>query len=160
MVRVAVAAALVMATGAWAGQSTALVWVSTRVEPQCRVSGATMNFGSYNPVGANATQPLDAETTFDVQCTPGSRVSVTLESGLYPDSSERRLSGTTRGARRLAYELYSDASRQRPWTSASPLSLLGFGRAPQRVRVYGRIPQGQDVPAGSYQDSVLIVVSF
>jgi spore coat protein U-like protein len=139
-------------------QSSA-VWVSTRVEGQCRVTGSRLEFGTYNPIGAHATSPLDAESVFEVQCTPGSRVKVGLEPGLNAVSGERQLAEIG-GQGRLQYSLYQDTGRSQIWTTSDVRAIEGFGAVPIRVRVFGRIPQGQDVPVGDYEDSVLIVVKF
>ncbi|AHJ26880.1 Sigma-fimbriae tip adhesin [Nodularia spumigena CCY9414] len=55
----------------------------------------------------------------------------------------------------LLYELYQDESRTIIWgnTDNTALSLTGTGSA-SNVNLYIKIPAGQNVPAGNYQDTV------
>ena len=138
-------------------QGTSTVWVSARVENQCRVTGGRLDFGSYNPIARNATAPLDAEGEFQVQCTPGARVSIALDGGQHNLNNARRML-PARGGDSLRYELYSDPSRASAWNA--DVVLPAATGAPQRMRVFGRIPGGQDVSADAYSDSVLIMVRF
>ncbi len=63
----------------------------------------------------------------------------------------------------LAYELYQDSSRSAVWASSGS-GLLSPVEAPSKVArdftVYGRIDGNQDIPAGSYADSVVATVNF
>jgi spore coat protein U-like protein len=136
-----------------------LVWASARVESQCRVTGGLLDFSDYNPIGVNATRPQDTEGTFEVQCTPGSRVRIALEAGLHATGQNRKMA-MIGGLDSLSYDLYQDSGRSRAWNGTDVRTFDGFGASPLRVRVYGRIPQGQNVRAGDYEDSVLIVVRF
>ena len=140
-------------------QSAASIWVSTRVENQCRVVGGKLDFGTYNPIGLQASQSLDAEAHFEVFCTPGVVAQIYLESGLHAMGDRRRMvASATRDV--LEYELYLDPGRTVPWTSAASVSLTQVGQRPRRVPVFGRIPRAQDVAEGDYEDSVLIQVRF
>ncbi|MDH6103526.1 spore coat U domain-containing protein [Chrysosporum ovalisporum ANA283AFssAo] len=55
----------------------------------------------------------------------------------------------------LLYELYQDESKTIIWgnTNETGLSLTGTGSA-SNVNVHVKIPAGQNVPAGNYQDTV------
>jgi spore coat protein U-like protein len=55
----------------------------------------------------------------------------------------------------LLYELYQDESRTIIWgnTDNTGLSLTGTGSA-SNVNLYIKIPAGQNVPAGNYQDTM------
>lgn len=55
----------------------------------------------------------------------------------------------------LLYELYQDESKTTIWgnTDNTALSLTGTGSA-SNVNVYVKIPAGQNVPAGNYQDTL------
>ena len=62
----------------------------------------------------------------------------------------------------LSYELYSDAARTTVWNTGA--GLYNPGAAPSKVArnftVYGRVTSNQDVPAGSYNDTVVATVNF
>jgi len=140
-------------------QSGAVVYVSARVETQCRVFGGKLDFGTYNPIGAQASQPLDAAAHFEVLCSPGAQAQLSLRAGLHPVADRRRMVAPGHPDQ-LQYDLYVDSGRTRLWTPATAITLQQLGVQPLRVAVFGRIPHGQDVTAGSYEDSVLIEVRF
>jgi spore coat protein U-like protein len=63
----------------------------------------------------------------------------------------------------LNYEIYSDSSRTTVWGNSGG-SLVALGAAPSKtarnVTAYGRVTANQDVPAGSYSDTVTATVTF
>jgi spore coat protein U-like protein len=61
----------------------------------------------------------------------------------------------------LLYELYQDESHTTIWgnTAETGLSLTGTGSA-SNVNVYIKISAGQNVPAGNYQDTVLVTATL
>lgn len=61
----------------------------------------------------------------------------------------------------MAYELYQDASRSKVWGNDGDalLSATGTGLAETKT-VYVRVPQNQNVPAGTYTDTIIATVSF
>ncbi len=135
--------------------------VSANVIRKCTVTAAPLDFGSYDPVQANASAPLDAEATVVVTCTRGTVVSVGMGSGANASGQTRRMSGG--GTNFLSYEVYKDSSRADIWGSTGG-GLLSGGVAPSRdprqFTVYARIAGGQDVAEGAYQDTVLVTVEF
>lgn len=70
----------------------------------------------------------------------------------------------TGGTETLRYGLYRDVLRLLPWDSGpnalGGLYLLNQFGAWQRTYVYGRIPAGQSVPAGSYADSPGVTITY
>ena len=135
--------------------------VSATVVSQCTISAPnTLAFGNYDPVSANATTDLDASTTFSVACTKGApSVWIGLNTGANASGSTRRMAS---GAERLAYEIYSDSGRSSVWgnTSGTGVSYTSTSKAATNLTVYGRVPAGQDVGAGSYADTVVATVNF
>lgn len=74
----------------------------------------------------------------------------------------RYLSGP--GGARLVYDVYPDATRSVPWSdgggSGAGVTASSNGSDTTRLRVYGRIPIQKAVPAGPYQDSLTVSVTF
>ena len=62
----------------------------------------------------------------------------------------------------MTYELYKDGAHLNVWsTGTGAQTVPAFSTdAPQTLTVYGRITSGQDVPAGSYADTVVATVNF
>jgi spore coat protein U-like protein len=158
-----VAALLLATTNAMAGSASTSMAVSATVAGNCTISATALNFGSYDPVVANATAPLEGTGSLVITCTKGATATVGLSAG----QNGSQASGTTRamtsGGSYLSYELYQDSGRAAVWGNASG-SLLAPAAAPSKdprtFVVYGRIPAAQDAPAGSYTDTVIATVNF
>lgn len=143
-----------------AATATANLGVSATVTNNCTISTAAVAFGSYDPVVAHASTNLDGTGTVTVACTKGATSTVGLGLGANASGSIRRMSDG--GTNYITYELYSDASRTTVWNTGA--GLYNPGAAPSKVArnftVYGRVPSNQDVPAGSYNDTVVATVNF
>ncbi len=144
------------------GRATVKMEVTANVSPNCRMTLTPLNFGDYDPLGANASQEADATATLTLTCTLNSVATIAIDDGQHPAGStlSRRLIA---GDQRLGYELYRDAARTQTWGNGSNavryVSLTGISAASE-LMVYGRIPPGQEVAAGNYNDVVTATVDF
>ncbi len=135
--------------------------VTATVLSECTISAFAINFGTYEPVVANAATPLDSTATINVYCTKNTAGTVTLDNGLNFSGGNRRMKNA--GGIFMTYEVYRDAPRTTVWngvnvnsaTSTSKNTALGGG-----FIAYGRIPAAQDIPAGSYNDTLQSVVNY
>jgi spore coat protein U-like protein len=144
--------------GAAAATTTGSFSVTANVTVNCKVTGTTLPFGDYDPTSPTAD---DATSTLSVKCTKGAVVaSVQLDKGANAGAGTQRM--MISGADKLSYNLFTDSARSLAWTSATAGN--GFTSAgpstPNTLTVYGRIPIGQDVPAGNYTDTVVATVNF
>ena len=143
-----------------AATATANLTVSATVTNNCTISTAALAFGSYDPVAGNAASNLDGTGRVTVACTKGATATIGLGNGSNASGSARRMSDG--GSNYLNYELYSDSGRSTVWNSGS--GVLSPMAAPSKVArdftVYGRISSNQDVPAGTYGDTVVATVNF
>lgn len=138
--------------------------VTATVVNNCTISTAAVAFGNYDPIVANAATALDNTGTVTVTCTNGASTTVTLGQGANADVGStdaiplRRMTDTTNF---LAYFLYSDAARTVVWgnTALTGVAHTGTGAA-TALTVYGRVTAGQNVPAGSYSDTVVATITF
>jgi spore coat protein U-like protein len=153
------------ATVSHAGTATSSLSVTATVAANCAISTAPVAFGAYDPVAANATTPLDGTGTVTVTCTSGDAATITLGQGSNPgtgstDAAPVRQMKDTGGAL-LGYSLYSDTGRTTVWgnTAGTGVAETGTGAA-QAVTVYGAVAAGQNVPTGSYSDTVVATVTF
>jgi spore coat protein U-like protein len=144
-----------------AATATANLGVSATVTNNCTISTAALAFGSYDPVVAHASANLDGTGTVTVACTKGATATIGLGLGSNPTGAVRRMKDA--GTNYINYELYTDAGRSTVWTT-SGAGLLATGAAPSKAArnftVYGRVASNQDVPAGSYNDTVVATVNF
>jgi spore coat protein U-like protein len=158
----AVAALLTgMLPPAAAATATANLTVTATVTNNCTISTTPVAFGAYDPVVVNASTDLDSTGTVTVTCTKGATATVGLDLGSNASGSTRQLRDG--GANVLAYELFQDPGRSTVWgNSGGALFSAGAApsKAPRSFTVYGRVPAGQDVPAGNYSDTVVATVNF
>ncbi|QHI98828.1 fimbrial major subunit CsuA/B family protein [Xylophilus rhododendri] len=164
LVLVAVGAATQVQAAGTANDNLSVV---ATVAATCTITatGGTLNFGPYDPVGNNAATALTGTGSVSTTCTTGSDVKVTLGEGLNKDSGSTASSPLRRmtdgSSHYLTYTLFSDAGMGTVWgnDTNTGLSTTGTG-APSSLTVYGSIPAGQNVPAGSYADTVIATVTF
>jgi spore coat protein U-like protein len=147
--------------GGTGGESTANMQVSANVVRKCTITAQPLAFGNYDPVQGNYTSPLDAQTTLTVACTKGTAVSIGMDNGTNAQGQNRRMAGGA--ASFLGYQVYKDPSHNQVWGDTGG-GLLNGGIAPSRdprqFTVYGRVPGGQDVAEGAFQDTVVVTVQF
>ena len=158
----AVAALLVSgAQPAGAATASANLTITATVTNNCTITTAPVAFGAYDPVVTNASTALDSTGTVTVACTKGAAATVGLDLGTNASGAVRRLKDS--GTNYLTYELYKESTRTTVWGNAGG-ALYSAGaapsKAPRSVTVYGRIPSGQDIPAGAYGDTVVATVNF
>jgi spore coat protein U-like protein len=132
---------------------------SSQTNQTCTIAVTPVNFGSYDVF---STLPLT--TTGGVAYNCGAKVdsiTIWMSKGLGATNNPRQMAA---GADRLNYLLCQDANCSTLWGDQSYPSDYGpvapiTGRN-VNLPVYGRILPGQDVPTGSYADTVLVVIQF
>jgi len=173
----AAVAGLGIATTGWAATATSNVTVNASVSQVCTVSAATVAFGAYDPVSANAASDLAAPAApLTVTCTKGS-ASVDIDLGQGGNySTGRRM---TDGTDFLNYQLYKASTEASGVACASPPSsgagIWGSTSGGSTLtpssptwsaatglvfNICGVVPQAQDVGVGSYTDTVVATVTF
>ncbi|MFO1066958.1 MAG: spore coat U domain-containing protein [Geminicoccaceae bacterium] len=145
---------LLVPASVWAGTDTDTLTVTATVLNACALNGGTMAFGQYL---SGQTTNLDAVGQINyVNCS--GTLTFELDGGQSADVNNRvMLSGTFQ----LRYQLYRNSTRTAVWglgSNAQQLQLLT--PLTGKIDVYGRIPSGQTVPAGSYTDTVNVTLTF
>lgn len=162
---IASASLLVGGTALASGTATSNLSVTASVDASCTISTAAVAFGAYDPIVTNAASPLVGTGTITVTCTNGASTTITLGAGGNEDTGStddvplRQMNDG--GSNLLAYFLYSDPGRTTVWgnTEEAGKTHLGTGTSTD-LTVFGRVPAGQNVPAGSYSDTVVATVTF
>jgi len=140
-------------SAASAATATTSFAVSATVADSCTVSAAALDFGSYAVASASA-----ATTTVTVTCTTGTTYHVALDDGVNFDATRRMVSG---GTNFLEYELYTNEGHTIRWGSTGLTDVDGTGAgSAQALTVYGLVPSGQFVTAGSYSDTINVTVTY
>ena len=169
LVTVMAASLALLALPAAAGSTTGQLAVSATVIDNCAISStAALSFGAYDPALANrssgGTDLAVGNGALAITCTRAASTAIGLSQGLSPASGSTDaapLRQMRSGNAVLGYRLYQDAGTRTAWGNApgSQLQRIASGRS-EAVQVYGVIPKGQDVPAGSYGDLVVVTVTF
>ena len=122
----------------------------------CMINISGVNFGSYD-VFSNASS--DSTGNIDVNCPGGVGYNIALSAG--SGNYEQRIMSS--GANTLNYNLYTAANREFVWGDATSgnatVSGSGIDTSVNHV-VYGRIPPRQNVRAGSYSDTINLIITF
>jgi spore coat protein U-like protein len=139
---------------AHAGTDTGMLAVTATVLTGCALTGGTLNFGQYI-----SGQPTDLDITGTIgYANCSGTLTFTLDGGGSANINARQMSS---GSNRLNYQIFRTPTRNAIWGTggnANVVTLVGTQTA--TVGVYGRIPGGQTVPAGTYTDTVNITLTF
>lgn len=160
----AAAAALTAALAtapAFATDTGTSLGVNATVTADCTVSALPVNFGNVNVTSGQAVQGTGS---ISVTCTNGTAWSAAADAGAGTgaDLATRKMAD---GANLLNYSLFTDSARTEIWGdgvegATAKFSGTGIGTA-QTKTVYGLVPAGQtDVPAGAYDDTVQVTVTY
>jgi spore coat protein U-like protein len=132
----------------------------------CNVSSTGVAYGVYDP---NSSSPTNAAGNIHVFCTVLvvsvlSQINISLSTGGSGTFASRKMSG---GTDQLNYNLYKDASHTTVWGDGTGgtgiftdnLLIAVLGTSVDHT-IYGSIPAGQYVSAGSYSDTITVTVEF
>ncbi|WP_284455256.1 Csu type fimbrial protein [Alloalcanivorax xenomutans] len=140
---------------AFAADETTTFDVTATVTAACSVSAADLAFGNYDRVlGTLGT------TTITSNCTLATPYTLSLDFGGAANVSSRVMDGPN--SETLSYQLTQDVAGLIPWGTVADgdeVSLLGTGLDVPTV-VYGQIPSGQNVEAGSYSDTITVTLTY
>jgi spore coat protein U-like protein len=125
----------------------------------CTISTTGASFGAYDVF---ATSPLDSTGSVTYRCAGSASITVTLDKGGAATYNPRRM---LKGSEALNYNLYLDASRTTIWGDGTGgTQNYSNPSVPNNtnitVTIYGRIPAGQDVSAGSYSNTITATINF
>lgn len=147
---------------AQAGTATANLDVSASIAANCTISTNPLAFGAYDPISTNASTPLTATGSIQTTCTNGASANITLDQGANPDTGSTAsvpLRRMVNGSNFMNYDLYSDSGDTTTFDGTTGVNVTGTGAAVDTT-VYGSVPAGQNLPTGSYADTVVATVTF
>lgn len=138
------------------GSETATINVTLEVTNVCEINSAPdVNFGSaalpssFNTVNSN---------TLQTRCTKDANYSIKLTSTQGEIDGMRQMLATVNGSNYyLQYQLYRSGVA---WTSTNDLSMTGLGTI-QDIPYQAKInADQQNIPAGSYSDTVTVTITY
>ena len=127
----------------------------------CTVTATSLAFGSYQPGAGAAT----SAATVTITCNAGAFFAVGASPGNSGTEAQRLMYN---GTHTLQYNLYTSASLATIWGDGSGttgvFSAIATGSSsPSVFNYYGLLPDNtlnQGAVAGSYSDTIIVVVSF
>lgn len=131
--------------------------VTANVPTTCSIATNDLNFGTVGVLAANT----DASTALSPVCTNGTAYNVGLNGGLSgaTDPTQRKM---TQGPQFVTYGLYRDSARSLPWGNTigtNTLSGIGTGFS-QTLTVFGRIPPQTTPSPGTYNDTIVVTLTY
>ena len=125
------------------------------MQEACSITGGTLDFGTYNS-GQQADASAEGSISY-INCAAGT-LDIALDGGTSGDIQARQMAN---GDSTLQYQLYKNSAASQVWGTGSDalqqqLLVPGSGD----IAVYGRIPGGQNAPAGTYTDTVNVTLTF
>jgi spore coat protein U-like protein len=176
LLHLSVAAALLSASAVvLAASAETSIAVSATVSQGCSISTTTaLAFGAYDPIGANATAPLNATGQISVACSKGATgLTIGMNNGTHVLGTQRQMQGTA-ATDILLYNLFQPPTNVAgvactfpatiPWNTTAPAGVLTLTSSPSKAaRLYnvcGTIPAGQDATTGAYTDTVIATLNF
>ena len=145
-------AGLTALSGPALAQSSDTLTVLANVGGECTVTGATLDFGSYTG------DQKDVDVPISFNCNAPTNIAISMNGGATGDPSGRSMfNGDFSGE--MLYQLFRDSARTQLW-GVFPQDHANFASASSGTpTVFGRIPGGQNPPAGSYKDEVVITLT-
>lgn len=132
----------------------------------CTTSAASMSFGVYDPTSGTPNQTTGS-VTVSCDLIGGISLLVSYTIALSSGSGAYLNRALLNGAATLNYNLYTSGSFSSIWgdgnggtSTVSDGYLLGLLGAVRNYTVYGRVPALQNIPAGTYADSIIVTVTY
>ena len=134
--------------------------VSASISGNCTISTIAVGFPAYDPIVTHASAADDSTSgSVTIACTKNTSATIGLgQGGSYLGGTNRMTDGTNF----LTYALYQNSTHATAWTTSGVglMSVVPTSKAPVSYTVYGSIPGNQDLPAGTYNDTVVASVNF
>jgi spore coat protein U-like protein len=137
-----------------------LLYSAVSAGAACTISASGVAFGTYDVF---SPVPLSSTGTVTFTCQkPDKRIMVTFSTGSSGTYTDRTM---VQAGNVLTYNLYRTSSYTTVWGDGSRGTGYYFDNNPRdnvmvSLTVYGRIPPQQDVPGGSYSDTVQVLIDF
>ena len=148
------------AGSALAGSASTSMSVSASVATNCVFKNSpAIGFGVYDTItGAE----VNGTGTISIACTKGTVATVALDNGANHASASGTQRAMKSGSNFLNYDIYQDSAFGTFWGTATNAEVEPAAPSAAAVSftAYGKIPSGQDIPQGSYADTVGVTVSF
>ncbi len=162
-VAAAIAIGMMASAAAPSATTTTTMSVGATLVDQCLISATALTFQPYVPGGGAVT----GTSRVSLRCTNGAIYAVGLSAGSTSGTtmSQRLLAS---GTNTLQYNLYTSNAYNAVWGDGSGGSSVVAGYSsgfatPIALTVYGQVPDSaanKTAPAGTYSDTIIVVLSY
>lgn len=140
------------------GISNLYIGVTATASSGCSMtitSASNMDFGTTTSL----TNALNSSSAIQLECPSNTQWQLGLSNGVNAVGTTRRMRNQSNY---VTYELYQDTARTKRWgNTANSDTYTGTGGANTIVvPVYGRVPAQNNVPAGAYNDTITVTLSY
>lgn len=133
--------------------------VSGTVASDCLVSATTLDFGSEGVLRTN----IDSTNTIDVQCTPTTPWTASLNAGSGSGGTVNLRGMTGPGGATVAYSIYRNSGRTEVWGdgTSGTFTVTGTGTGSAQPQTgYGRVPPQTTPAPGTYTDTIVVTITY
>lgn len=144
-----------------AGTATGNFTVTAGIMSSCKITGATLDFGTINPVATSGA--VNSSTPFLVKCTNGTPYTVGFDDGTHrgANTHSRNLQNASGARDLLAYQVFLDIGRTAIWGAGTgELGTATGNGMDQTVTVYAQIPNASTISPGMYSDCLTLTVTY
>ena len=160
------AASLTAVSASAAGTATGAFKVLLQVDSACTVNAAigtqnNINFGTVNAGATPSPAVATSSIPLSVQCSKASPYAIALtpvSTGNKDGTGEMK-----KGTDKVAYSLFSDLAATTAWGSLETNDVEGTGEGnlvKKDHAVFAKVTGSTDVPAGNYEDTVNVAVTY
>lgn len=131
--------------------------VQANVLTTCTVNANDLDFGSNGFLASN----VDTSSSISINCNSGLPYAIGLNGGL-SGATNPTLRKMNNGGNDVTYGIYQNAARTIPWGDSfgtNTISSVGTGLG-QTFTTYGRVPPQTTPSAGTYNDTIVVTVSY
>ena len=128
--------------------------VSATVDNNCAISATNINFGSHGILNAAVT----ASGQLMLKCTPSASYAIALSNGNNGTGPTARK--MILGSAAITYGLYKDAGFAGPWGDTGGTTTTGSGNGANSFTVFGRVPAQATPAAGTYNDTIIVTITY
>lgn len=140
------------------GVSNLYIGVTATAPSGCSMeitSASNMDFGTTTSLN----NEINSSSAIQMECPANTQWRLGLSNGVNNVGTTRRMRNQ---GNYIQYELYQDSARTKRWgNTANTDTYTGTGGANTIVvPVYGKVPNQKNVPAGSYNDTITVTLSY
>jgi spore coat protein U-like protein len=122
----------------------------------------SIDFGTVNGMAQGTTDASLISTAgagIQLECTPGTTISVSADNGTHASNGVRRLGLNGGTTATVSYQLFADGSTT-PWTTQALSIAFPVGTSKRSLPVLGRATFARPMTAGAYSDTVRVTITW